>query len=101
MKTLILAALAVACAALCACSPLAAMTGAPGRGGSELSEAIRTIATDPNCGHTDRLNVTLGPIPTGSIFLERNCPGPADRPADRAPAAAAPSVATPHIVNLE
>lgn len=53
-----------------------------GGGNAELLAAIKTMATDPNCGHTDRLNVTLGALPSGSVFLERNCPMPAAPPGD-------------------
>jgi hypothetical protein len=69
---------AIAALALSSCGTLGAVTG--GRDDGKFAEAIMAIATDPNCGHTDRLNVTLGPVPSGSIFLERNCPAP-ERPA--------------------
>lgn len=46
-------------------------------GNGQFLSAITEIAKDPKCGHTDRVNVVLGPISTGSVFLERNCPAPA------------------------
>lgn len=57
--------------------------GAPGGAslnGNQLADTLRAIATDTACGHTDRLNVILGPVPSGTIFLERSCPGPAAAP---------------------
>lgn len=71
-RILLLATASVAAIALAGCNGLGALTGSPG--GSQLSEAIKAIATDPNCGHTDRLAVALGPVPSGTVYLERNCP---------------------------
>lgn len=65
MKTLLLL---TACVALSGCSS----TGSS----SEFTKAILEIAKDRACGHTDRVNVVLGPLASGSIFLERNCPAP-------------------------
>jgi hypothetical protein len=45
-----------------------------GSSNAELLATLKAIATDPSCGHVDRVNVTLGALPSGSVFLERNCP---------------------------
>jgi len=45
--------------------------------GGSWAEAAKQIATDPNCGHVDRVNITLSALGSqGSVFLERNCPMP-------------------------
>lgn len=56
-------------------------TGGPSLNGDQLAAAMKDIAMDPNCGHTDTLNVILGPVPSGSLFLQRQCPGPAAKAA--------------------
>jgi hypothetical protein len=45
-------------------------------GGSDLVSAVQQIASDPRCGHTDRISGNLGGL-TGNnlnVFLERTCP---------------------------
>ena len=83
---LVAAALAAACLATSGCAS----------GSSSFMAAATEIAKDPNCAHTDRVNVTLGGMTgaTGSVFLERNCA--AATPAQAATVIApAPAVATP------
>lgn len=65
--------IAAAALALSACSTM-------GGGASGFTQAAAEIAKDPNCGHTDRINIILGVVSSGSIFLERNCPMPAAKP---------------------
>ena len=45
-------------------------------GNTELIDRLTTLASDPNCGHRDTINIILGPVPSGSILLDRNCPVP-------------------------
>ena len=70
MKTLLLFAL---------CLPLAAcLTGCMhgAAGDPALMDKLTELAKDPNCAHRDTINVILGPVPSGTILLDRNCPGP-------------------------
>jgi hypothetical protein len=67
MKLPLLAGVALACL-LSGCGSLS------GGSNAELMTTLKAIATDTNCGHTDRVNVILGPMPTGSLLLERTCP---------------------------
>lgn len=74
----ILCTLAVLCL-LAACTTGCATGLSPGGAkltGDQLAATMKDIATDPKCGHTDTLNVILGPVPSGSLFLQRQCPGP-------------------------
>lgn len=75
---LIVAAVSLAATALSACATL------PGSGNADVVNAIKEIATDPNCGHTDRISGNLGGLSGNNLnlFLERTCP-------PRAPAAPA------------
>jgi hypothetical protein len=72
MKILIALALSAAAACLAGCGTL---TG----GESSLdtfNQTLKELATDPRCGHTDRLQGNLGGL-TGnnlSVYLERTCP---------------------------
>lgn len=52
-------------------------------GNTELLDRLTELAKDPNCAHRDTINVILGPVPSGSILLDRNCQ---QQPAQPAPA---------------
>lgn len=72
--------------ALAATFALAACAGLPGGGGSDVGAALKEIASDPRCGHVDRIQGNLGGL-TGnnlSVFAERTCPA---APAEAKPAA--------------
>lgn len=64
--------LAAAALSLGACgTPLAGS-----KGQTDIVGALTTIASDPRCGHTDRISGNLGGL-TGNnlnVFLERTCP---------------------------
>lgn len=49
-------------------------------GNSQLLEALQAMASDPNCGHTDRISGNLGGLSGNNlnIFLERQCPARPD-----------------------
>lgn len=72
MKILLALALSASAACLAGCGTLAG-------GGSSLdtfNQTLKELATDPRCGHTDRLQGNLGGL-TGnnlSVYLERTCP---------------------------
>jgi hypothetical protein len=71
MKKLLLAGAALALGvALSGCASL----GVPGAGNSGLTDAALKIAQDPNCGHSDTVDVILGPVPSGHVHFERSCP---------------------------
>lgn len=61
-------------AGLSLCVSQSACLGLPGTGGSgsDWSKAAVEIAKDPSCGHTDILDVMLGPVPSGHVHLERS-----------------------------
>lgn len=96
MKTLLTAgALALVCIATSACSTL----GGAGGSNAALTDALLKIATDPNCTHSDILDVMLGPIPSGHVHLERSgcatmLPGAPVTPSPSASAAAAVGIAS-------
>lgn len=81
MKILIVGAAIAAALSLGACSSL---PGLGGNGLASLNDTLLKIATDPNCGHDDELNVVLGAVPSGTINIKRQC-------AVRAPSAVAPA----------
>lgn len=86
MKKLLLAGAALALgASLSACSSL----GVAGPGTQGWSDAALKIAQDPSCGHSDVLDVILGPVPSGHVHLERACPQPDKTVAPVAPASPA------------
>lgn len=70
---------------LAACVALSGCAGMPTAGATntDVIGAIKEIASDPRCGHTDRLQGNLGGLGGNnlSLFLERTCP-----PATPAPA---------------
>jgi hypothetical protein len=68
MKTIVILA---ACVALSGCSSL---TGAPNQ--TDVIGALKEIASDPRCGHVDRIQGNLGGLGGNnlSVFLERTCP---------------------------
>jgi hypothetical protein len=78
-------ALLIAAAALAA---VVSLSGCAAVGGSstalnQFNATLDKIATDPRCGHTDRLQGNLGGL-TGnnlSVFLERTCPPAETKPA--------------------
>lgn len=67
LKTILLAGCAVVLSA-----GLTACMGLPGTGGSDWAKAAVEIAKDPACGHTDVLDIMLGPVPSGHVHLERS-----------------------------
>jgi hypothetical protein len=81
-KLIVIAAISAATMGLSACAGMPMVgTGASG----DWSKAALEIAKDPNCGHTDTLSVQLGPVSTGSVFLQRSCPGPNGKAPDNSP----------------
>lgn len=75
MKNLIVAAgVLVATLLMTACSPF--LPQGSGSGGNEIIGALKEIASDPRCGHTDRIQGNLGGMGGNnlSVFLERTCP---------------------------
>lgn len=47
----------------------------------DLTKAMTTIASDPSCGHTDRIQGDIGGLGSGlHVFLERTCPAKAPSP---------------------
>ncbi len=77
MKIILALALSAAAACLAGCGTL---TGGPS-GLETFNQTLEKLATDPRCGHTDRLQGNLGGL-TGnnlSVYLERTCP-PAQAP---------------------
>jgi hypothetical protein len=44
--------------------------------GKSWAQAAIEIAKDPKCGHTDRIDIDLGIVSKGKIFLERACNAP-------------------------
>jgi hypothetical protein len=91
LKTILLAGCALA---LAGCAALGG-----GAGGSGFADIIKTIATDPRCGHEDSIQFVAGvlsgsaarhcPIPNGTA------PAPAPVAASGAPAAVPPSDPSP------
>lgn len=79
-KYLVLFAAAAVSVSLSGCAGMPGTSGAS-LNSDQLAEAVKSIAMDPNCGHTDTLNVILGPVPSGSLFLQRLCPSPAAKAA--------------------
>jgi hypothetical protein len=73
------AALALSLSA-CATAGLGKPTGKDGQQQSWAAAAVE-IAKDPNCGHTDDIDIMLGPISQGHVKLQRNCPVPGAKPA--------------------
>lgn len=88
----------LAAALALACAPLA-LSGCATAAGTTLSDAMKEIASDPRCGHTDRIQGNLGGLSANnlSLYLERTCPPEAVAttgtliPAAQAPAAAQPA----------
>ncbi|MBI1196751.1 MAG: hypothetical protein GC203_02705 [Phenylobacterium sp.] len=77
MKTILSLAACVAMASLGACNTLGS-----GQGGTDLVGAVKEIASDPNCGHTDRVSGNLGGLGGNNlnVYLERSCPSPVAAP---------------------
>jgi hypothetical protein len=73
-------ALLIAAAALAA---VVSLSGGSSTALNQFNATLDKIATDPRCGHTDRLQGNLGGL-TGnnlSVFLERTCPPAETKPA--------------------
>jgi hypothetical protein len=55
------------------------LAGCAGPSGAAYADFAKQIASDPKCGHTDRVQGNLGGL-TGNnlaVYLERTCPAPA------------------------
>lgn len=74
-------------------APLLLLAGCSSTASSQaFTDFAKEIATDPHCGHTDRVQGNLGGV-TGNnlaVFLERTCPAPAQTPVP-APTSSAPA----------
>lgn len=69
MRALVLAAATLAAAALSGCGTLS------GGNGAEFTKALSQMASDPRCGHVDRIQGDIGGLGSGlHVFLERTCP---------------------------
>ncbi|MGZ6016746.1 MAG: hypothetical protein ACXWKM_13480 [Phenylobacterium sp.] len=72
-------------------APLLAACGTMGSADFQhFMDGVKEIASDPNCGHTDRIQGNLGGV-TGNnlaVYLERTCParGSVTAPAPTPPA---------------
>lgn len=54
---------------------LSACSSVGGTNSAQLADAVKTIASDPRCGHTDRIQGDIGGLGGGlHVFLERTCP---------------------------
>jgi hypothetical protein len=77
------AALAVSAVGLSGCLGAGGLPGS-GSGLTQFNATLDKLASDPRCGHTDRVQGNLGGL-TGSnlaVFFERTCPpGEASKPA--------------------
>jgi hypothetical protein len=73
MKITLLAGLALACVLLSGCAGVTSLTGGSS---SQLADTLKAIASDPNCGHTDRIQGNLGGLGGNNlnVYLERTCP---------------------------
>jgi hypothetical protein len=72
---------------LAALTALAAtLAGCAGANSAAFADFAKQIATDPRCGHTDRVQGNLGGVSGNNlaVFLERTCP-PAGSVAKGAP----------------
>lgn len=70
MRAAIMGAVALAALGLTGCA------SAGGAGLAQFNATLEKLASDPRCGHTDRLQGNLGGL-TGnnlSVYLERTCP---------------------------
>lgn len=69
----------------------AMMLGACGTTGgmnsTDFLTAVKEIAQDPNCGHTDRIQGNLGGLGGNNLalYFERTCPAKGATPAPPAP----------------
>lgn len=64
--------------AACALLSLTACASVTGANQTEALKALQAIASDPNCGHTDRIQGDIGGLGSGlHVFLERTCPAKA------------------------
>jgi hypothetical protein len=62
-------------AALVASLALTGCASMSGDSGKQLTDALQAMASDPNCGHTDRVQGDIGGLGSGlHVFLERTCP---------------------------
>lgn len=61
--------------------------GIPGGSNTDVLGALKEIASDPRCGHTDRISGNLGGFGGNNlnVFLERTCPAPAVYPLSQLP----------------
>lgn len=75
MTRLFLTPISLACSLLAL--GLSACASVQGATNTDLVNAIKEVARDPNCGHTDRIDIDLNLTgPRGKLFLERQCPMP-------------------------
>lgn len=79
MRILTLAALAAASLAMTACGTIPLGNDQTGK---SWADAAIEIAKDPKCGHTDRIDIDLGVVSKGKVFLERACTQPQPAPVD-------------------
>jgi hypothetical protein len=67
MKLLLVAGCALAC--------LLSGCGTTSGSSAQLTDTLKAIASDPNCGHVDRIQGDIGGLGSGlHVFLERTCP---------------------------
>jgi len=79
---------ALAGAAILACALILSACGTVtgGTSNAQLSDTLKAIASDPRCGHTDRVQGDLGGLGSGlHVFLERTCPAAVAAPGAPAP----------------
>lgn len=59
------------------------LTGCSTTTSANLAAAMKEIASDPRCGHVDRITGNLGGLSANSlnVFLERTCPPQTQVPA--------------------
>ena len=62
-----------------ACLAVLSLEGCSTTGSTDFATFLQQVASDPKCGHTDRVQGNLGGL-TGNnlaVYLERTCPAPA------------------------
>lgn len=76
MRVLIITAAAMA---LSGCSSMGG-----GQSQTDFLDAVKQIASDPRCGHVDRVQGDIGGLSSGlHVFLERTCPAQPATPASQ------------------
>jgi hypothetical protein len=68
-KLLTLGAALAAAMSLAACNTVAGANTAL----TSFNDNLLKLASDPNCGHNDEVNVVLGAVPSGTINIKRQC----------------------------